>query len=302
MTGNRRLIDSPRGAASGAVILFAALMVGGPASARGIAIDQIEPASISSCALGAACSANDFNQVYDYNFIGDPGPPLDETFDLGAFDKVYVYADGVISINKPLPAGASLAGGLASLGSNYIAAGFSDLADLNSGGDFAVVGSVDPFSPPSDATELVAQTVNVEWIFDTPDKQTAILGVSLTDLSNIAPGEIGVSIDSGGDSFTWFGQNYPNAYCDTLCEAGLANDDDGVEGVYLPSGAVIGSGFKGFGAPVVVNSDFAYPGYFFDINVDASAVPEPATWALSILGFALIGRQLRRRRGARLAT
>jgi hypothetical protein len=301
MIRSSKALYSFRQVTAGGIALFAVLFVGGAASARGVAIDQIQPASISPCALGSACSPNTFNSTYDYNFLGgDPGPPFDQTFNLGVFDKVYVYDDGVISINKPLPTGASVAGGLASLGGNYIAAGFADLAGLNSGGDFQVVGSVDPEFTP-DGTALVAQTVNVEWIFDKPDGQTAILGLSLTDMSSVTPGEILVSMDSGAGAITWFGKNYPNAYCDSLCQAGLA-DQNGVEGVYLPNGAIIGSGFKGFGSPVVVNSDFNYPGYRFDINTSTPGVPEPATWALSILGFAIMGQRLRRRRSIRMAS
>jgi hypothetical protein len=265
------------------------------AAARGIAIDQVQPAPIAACALGAACAPNSFNGVYDFNFFGPPDPSVNPAFNLGVFKNLYVYADGVISFGKPLPAGASLASGLGSLGGNYIAAGFANLPSYNSAGDFEVTGSVDPTLTP-DGSALVAQMVNVEWIFDTPDGHASILGVTLTDLSDIAPGDIGVSIDSGADNTTWFAKNYPNAYCDALC---TANFDSGFyyEGVYLPAGTQIASGFKGFGPPVSVNSDFSYPGYFFTINVDA--VPEPASWALAIVGFMMLGRQIRRRRLAR---
>jgi hypothetical protein len=77
------------------------------------------------------------------------------------------------------------------LGTNYIAAGFADLAHANSAGDFEVVGSVDPVAMPDGS--LVAQTIHVEWIFDTPSGSSAILGLTMIDLSDIAPGEIFVS-------------------------------------------------------------------------------------------------------------
>jgi len=286
-----------------------AMLAGGPAAARGIAIDQVQPASIHPCTLGGACSPNDFNQTYDYNFIGgDPGPPTD-AFNLGIFNKIYVYDDGVISIGNPLPSTASLAGGLASLGTDYIAAGFADLAHDNSSGDFQVVGSVDPVFTP-DGTALVAQTVNVEWIFDTPSGSSAILGLTLIDLSNIAPGEIFVSLDSGAGSTTWFGTNYANALCDQQCEDGITQNGFGVEGVYLPNGAEVATGLSVAPAavacpeslPTTITDAFGYGGFCFNTNIGAigsSPVPEPRDWALAVVGFFLLGWQLRSARPAR---
>ena len=39
----------------------------------------------------------------------------------------------------------------------------------------------------------------------------------------------------------------------------------------------------------------------FNWSISASGAPEPATWALSIVGFGLAGAGLRRRRGEKLA-
>jgi hypothetical protein len=276
---------------AGGLVIFGAIVMGGQALARGVIIDQNPPPSLNPCTLGSGCAANNFNQVYE-DFGSGPEPTDPSDFNLGVFGKVYVYDDGVISIGQALPIGASVVGGLGSLGGNYIAVGFADLASLNAN-KFAVVGTINPQSTP-DGNGQEAGVVNVEWIFDTPGKEAAIVGITLTDESNVKPGQINVQIGFGAPSTSWFG-GYPHPYCDTLCNS------DNIEGVYLPTGAIIGSGFDGFGSPVTVSSDFDYSNYDFDINLNTpglstSGVPEPATWALSMLGFGLLGYRLRRRR------
>ena len=49
--------------------------------------------------------------------------------------------------------------------------------------------------------------------------------------------------------------------------------------------------------PIFLNSvTFATSQAAFEIDEVAAAVPEPATWAIMLLGFGMIGSALRRRR------
>jgi hypothetical protein len=56
-----------------------------------------------------------------------------------------------------------------------------------------------------------------------------------------------------------------------------------------------------FDTPTLINPDQHYSDYqFYAVNFGIAAVPEPATWAMMIVGFGAAGSMLRRRRTASL--
>ena len=71
---------------------------------------------------------------------------------------------------------------------------------------------------------------------------------------------------------------------------------DGHDGAAFDASAV-GDVYNSHGATGAISQSIGNPGYY----LAPAAVPEPATWALMISGFGLVGVSLRRRRAAALA-
>ncbi len=304
ISGRRRRLGALARKAAVAMLVVAGA---GSAAARGVAVDTVLPNAVTGCTLGASCSPSNLGGAYDLgNYFG--ATPV-SAFTTGPFSNIYIYADGVISIGAPLPSTASVAGGLASLGSgNYIAAGLGDYSAL----DEQVLVSVLP-APEAPGPDISPEELRIYWTFDLPAGQTtldptggqnAIFGI---DMMYEGGGKYLVDVNYGASTSSWYSnpstgiQYTDNSYCDLTCDPSGADnpglsDGDFVTGVFLPNGTAIGSSYPGAVGPATVNADYLYPGYMFTIGA-ASAVPEPATWALAILGLGAVGWRLRRREG-----
>jgi hypothetical protein len=86
---------------------------------------------------------------------------------------------------------------------------------------------------------------------------------------------------------------------------GLNGFDVTLSGAQLAAGAFNGDQSVGrrmtynFGGDQVTQVIFSSSGYSFELdNIAVSAVPEPATWAMMIAGFGMMGAALRRRQAA----
>lgn len=259
-----------RSVLAGAVAGLTVLSLASPASARRIAFDIDEIVPITPCTLGGgACSG------FDLPFpIVTPG----ETF-----SKIFVYDAGVVSLGSPLPATASVAGGPASLGSSYIATGFADYtgdvpnvyltyADLNFRDE-----NFDPF----------VGEFRVTWAYPEDDKP--IWDISFVDLSVVG---VGLPKDPAriGDVEALIGHGSDFA--------GWTHGFDVQLEPFLPNGAVVGWNVAGQQASTVIGPGFDLDGADFRVDF-SSVIPEPATWAMMILGFGLVGSVLRRRPIAR---
>jgi len=247
-------------------VMIAALATS-PALARRVAIDSDIPEKIAACSLGGATCAG----------IDLPFPIINAD---GTFDKIYVYDFGVASLGAPLPATASVAGGAASLGANFIAAGFADYSgDLL---DVYLTFADDNFVD-SNGDNFVGE-FRVTWAY--PDANRPIWDLALTDLS-VGP----------------LGDKDPARFGDVLLSLGHGSDLDIWAGVlpvqqepFLPPGALVGwkIGSRQFTQTIPAGFDLDNT----DFAVDLSAVPEPRTWAMMTIGFLLAGSAVRRRRAA----
>lgn len=87
----------------------------------------------------------------------------------------------------------------------------------------------------------------------------------------------------------------PDACFDTLANYAAKHPDLLVTG--FSTG--VGSGWNGAFKGAVDNITFSFGGQesTFNFEVDAATVPEPATWAMMLMGFGGLGAMLRRRRG-----
>lgn len=268
------------------------------ASARGIAVDTTLPPIVTVCDLGSPCAASGLGGQYDFSNFFNDGSVTDTNFNAGIFNNLYIYNDGVVSFGAPLPTTASVAGGLASLGPNYIAPG---LANLNSPQVY-----ISAFPQEAADGSLFVNEVTISWVFKGPSDQLSLLGLDLVDksaegIAGAKPGDVSIDMDFGAGSTSWFG-GLPNDFCDAQCQSDISSNDFGVEGVYLPSGAKIGTSQGCAGLPTTVGANFSYPGFFCSANINvasvAGAAPEPAAWALLLMGVGLIGFQLRAKRAA----
>ena len=79
----------------------------------------------------------------------------------------------------------------------------------------------------------------------------------------------------------------------------LINDFSGLTNGSLGSGNAEGrASYNMNGGPGLTSITFQSTNRAFEIDSIATAAPEPATWAMMLLGFGLVGSQLRRRRPA----
>ena len=238
-----------------------------PAFARRVAIDSDVPEKVAACALGAAVCAG----------IDLPFPIINAD---GAFDTIYVYDFGIASLGAPLPVTASVAGGAASLGANFIAAGFADYSgDVP---DVYLTFADDNFID-SNGNNFVGE-FRVTWAY--PDADRPIWDLALTDLS-VGP----------------LGDNDPARFGDDLLSLGHGSDLDIWAGIlpvqqepFLPPNALVGwkIGSREFTQVIPAGFDLDDA----DFAVDLSVVPEPQTWAMLTVGFLLAGTAVRRRRAA----
>jgi len=271
-----RFLNSPTSLACAAVAVLCASA--STVSARGIAVDQGgPPPHITSCALGSLCAAQDFG---------------------GVFTSVYVYDDGVASFGQPLPAGASVAGGVSTLGSAFIAPGFSDLsgsldyvaANAVSFNQGLGEGYFDSLGNP------VTGELRLDWVFG-PAGNESIFELDMVDQSlsptlgedpgvDPSPSDtIGAALGYGSDVGAWFNSgNGSPAFLPPGTE--VAWDIGGVTGS-APASEAVGGG------------DIPIFTFQFSNVSTTPVVPEPSTWSMMIVGLGFAGGLLRGQRRSR---
>ena len=270
------LISSMRNA-SAALLMAAAALIASPASAqRGIDFDdpRTPPISTAGCRLGQSCTGYDLPFVeneFQEDFYGSSSSATNGNVQYFNNRQIFFYQEGVISFDSELPLGASVGGGLESLGTgNWFAPSFGTATDMLAYRD--PVGQFRINWGPNQGVELVPGEGCDEFgfcvidpIIQGPTFQISIRSYFFTDSQTP---HIAFGYERGR-----FPQQYVSGYN------------------YKP---FIG----GFTGPNPNDGQVDY----FDLRYSGSrgaggggAVPEPGTWALLILGFGLAGAALRRR-------
>jgi hypothetical protein len=176
-----------------------------------------------------------------------------------SFSGLYIYSNGLISFGSEIAGGADLAS-LASIGTNVFTAGYSPTMALSNFRVATGLSNVEYINRPVIRINYIASV-------DATDHATQI------DIYDLGGGEFVLQYDYGGNGTTadiasnaYVGYNFPGA-------SGLQINN--------PRARVQAAGQPG-------NEDFRFflPG----------AVPEPATWAMMLTGFALVGMGQRRRK------
>ena len=196
-------------------------------------------------------------------------------------NNIYIYDEGIVSLNGPLPAGASLSD-RSTLGSSFLAPGLIQSGAYSveaycggsAEGQFGSCASNQGFSNPQ-----------LEILFGSG---TTLFGVGITDNGPAGAAtisKISVTFDYGATGpFPADTQNMPTAN--------------------LPNGAIIGYNIGGAKlwtlAPSDPGADDRYNGSF-DASMPGApfGVPEPGTWLLMLSGIGIVGAGLRARPKAR---
>ena len=238
--------------------MAAAAMIASPASAqRGIDIDNPGSPLLIVCTLGQACAGNSLSSINDAFYSSATVGA--ETVRYFGNKQVFIYNEGVVSFDNELPTGltgASVVGGLASLGSgDWFAPGLSNTLAF--------------------AFNNGLGKIRVQWgaALDSLDFSFAIQRRNL--VSNPTPFvQFGYSGDPPG-----YPPGLVTGYNYTPFSGVISgtNPNDGVNAPYDET-------LAGF--------DLRYAGSSL---ATTTVVPEPGTWALMILGFGLAGAALRRR-------
>lgn len=259
-----------RGAMLCTMALTTSFGAGEGSAARGVAIDAY-PESVSLCTLG-------FDGCGTFNSsLGD----------------IRVYAEGIVSFGGPLSGSASTAGGVSSFGAGtWFTPGFT--------GETYQALAIRTNLLSEDGSEwglainFYKQGVAVEWPTFDGDPGTL-------PLFQVQIGPLGL-YDKGSQVAFAYG-NSPAAGAVIAYHAGSCSDD-GSGNQLCDSGtgdAVVNDrGLRPGASDFVVDFDpystrVKGAGKFTLVR-DAmpDAVPEPAAWALMLIGFALVGRAVRR--------
>lgn len=228
-----------------------------PAYADRIQIDNSSNpiGAASLCTIGSACTALMM--------------PFSANFGSGAFNSVYVYTNGLVSIGSQIAAGANLSS-LASIGGNVFTAGYSPggLVELS---DFQVQ---DPTPQAFDATGS---------LFLKPVFRVRYFTNLTTDPANKQRMQFSIFEVGGGEYALQFGHGSgANVGPPVFASDGYLGFSFGGAGIERSGPALI-SDINGY------STKFEY---FFGAN--AGAVPEPASWAMLVVGFGLMGGIVRR--------
>jgi hypothetical protein len=189
--------------------------------------------------------------------------PFSADFGTGAFNRVYVYNNGLVSFGNEIAAGANLSS-ITSIGGNVFTAGYSPSMAL-----------VQPFQLqlPSIAFNATGVLQNkpvfrVRYVASVAGSGDVDMQVSIFDVG-------------GGEYALQFGHGRLNTQPDIAADAYLGYSF-GASSLQV-SGATLRSQVQGGITPFE---------YFF--RAAAPEVPETGTWAMMIVGFALVGCGLRR--------
>ena len=238
------------------VALAASFSFSGAAQASRIAIDN-SATPFSACSIAGPCVATPI--------------PITANFGFGAFNSLYIYSNGLVSIGAQIAPGANLTS-LSSIGGNVFTAGYAP------GMTLANFQLQDPtpsatFDFPGRPVARVRYTASFGSVVDMP------MGFSIFDLGS---GAYALQFNHG-DPFN------------------LASAPDIASNAYL--GYAFGAAnFQQSGAPLVsaVRSEATFR-YFFPAATPT--VPEPSSWIMLMAGFGILGASIRRQslREARLA-
>jgi hypothetical protein len=236
-----------RSVLAGFGILTAALSM--PVRAERIQIDSGD-ADFTPCVIGGAPCAG-------------LTMPFSANFGTGAFNKVYVYNNGLVSFGSEIAAGADLSS-ITSIGTNVFTAGYSPTMTpaalfqvQNPSNAFNATGVLQ-FKPVFRVRYLTAFGATTET-----------MQVSIFDVGS---GEYALQFGHGRTSAT------PNIAGNAYLGYAFGTSSLQISGSTLQS---------------QVQSGTAKFEYFF--GSATPIVPEPSSWAMMIAGFAIVGCSLRRR-------
>ena len=262
-----------------ALAVAALASVAGPAlaSGRGIQADdpRVSPVPVAGCTLGSACTGINLPGGTYGGYVNDDGSLIRFFADT----KLFVYKEGVVSFGTALPSTASLASGTASLGSgNWFAPAFGAPTDVltydDGNGQLRInwgphVGDILPGYVPPEPDPITG-------FVEPPPRIQALFQMVIFD------------------------RNFGFPPLDVFA---VFNYDGGV----VPGGRNVAYSYRPFDVDPLLTGpnpndgrdDFfqlAYSGGFGAGPGDTGGVPEPAAWALMLLGFGAMGAVLRRAR------
>lgn len=264
----------------GAVGAAALLWLGAAQSAAahgGIQVDTDFLKSFSTCDLGSVCTPADLGFT-----ITRP--------DGTTFSQIYIYNQGVIGLGAPILGDKAtlLAGGLGALGDSFIAPGFSSFSGLTVT-TLAVQmgGSVSGFPPDGVRAFLVNWYVDGFPISgedpDDPDPGHSGRGVFQADFEPQHWTSDGFNFVLNDDISTQISFRY----------TGLVQADDPTEDKFYDLTGLTPDSQVGWRIGTYAGArPLAVP----EVTLTLPGVPEPAAWAMMIVGFSAVGGMLRRGR------
>jgi PEP-CTERM motif len=230
--------------------LMVGVLFGQPAQASRIEIDSGDT-NFTPCAIGGAACAG-VSMAFSANF------------GTGAFNKVYVYNNGLVSFGSEISAGANLAS-ITSIGGNVFTAGYSPTTTLTQ-----------PFQLqlPSNAFNATGVLQNkpvfrVRYV-------AAVAGTGDVDM------QVSIFDVGAGEYALQFSHGRLNTQPDIAADAYLGYSF-GTSNLQISGNTLRG----------LVQGGTTKFEYFF--RATATAVPEPGSWAMMIAGLGIVGASLRRR-------
>ncbi len=196
--------------------------------------------------------------------------PFSANFGIGAFNKVYVYSNGLMSFGAEIAAGANLSS-ITSIGGNVFTAGYSPSMTLTS--PFQVQDPSNAFNGTGILQNKPVFRVRYLASFGT------VVGM---------PMQVSIFDVGGGEYALQFGHGNNSATPDIAADAYL--------GYSFGSSSLQVSGNTLRGQVQGGTTAFEY---FF--RATAPSVPEPTSWAMIIAGFAIAGANIRHRRRVALS-
>lgn len=247
------------------LIGVASLAFAAPAAqARSIVIDQGQ--FLSEGSLEAGCTIG-----------SDPCAPATMPFSFdfgaGATNQAYIYNSGIISFGAPIPSNVDPS-------SDFTSFGVPVIAPLYVPGTTNVSG-------PYEVSAQSFTSGNFFFPTTSPILGTDVFQVNFLDPSTFDPNTsmealISVIISSSGDAIRF---EYIHGMVNTLL---------GTEALPNTTGTVLGYSFDG--QTLLDTAPDLAATHSYTISAVGGAVPEPATWAMMLLGFGVLGASMRRNR------